>query len=163
MLATHRAHGTTTMMASLVTDTTERLEASVRALAPLVRSGELAGIHLEGPWLSGAHCGAHDPALLRAPDPAEVTRLLDAGEGTVRMVTLAPELDGGLEAVAAARRTAASSPPSGTATRRTPWRGRHSTPAPASRPTCSTRCGRSTTASPGRCWRSSRTRARSSS
>ena len=74
MLATHRAHGTTSMMASLVTDTTERLEASVRALAPLVRAGELAGIHLEGPWLSGAHCGAHDPALLRAPDPAEVTR-----------------------------------------------------------------------------------------
>ena len=100
VLATHRAHGTTSMMASLVTDTTERLEASVRALAPLVRSGELAGIHLEGPWLSGAHCGAHDPALLRAPDPAEVTRLLDAGDGTVRMVTLAPELDGGLEAVA---------------------------------------------------------------
>ena len=100
VLATHRAHGTTSMMASLVTDTTERLEASVRALAPMVRSGELAGIHLEGPWLSGAHCGAHDPSLLRAPDPAEVTRLLDAGDGTVRMVTLAPELDGGLEAVA---------------------------------------------------------------
>ena len=99
VLATHRAHGTTTMMASLVTDTTERLEASVRALAPLVRAGELAGIHLEGPWLSADHCGAHDPALLRAPDPAEVTRLLDAGGGAVRMVTLAPELAGGLEAV----------------------------------------------------------------
>src|SRR5205085_2192683 len=61
VLSTHRAHGTTSTMASLVTDTTERLEASVRALAPLVRSGELAGIHLEGPWLSTAHCGAHDP------------------------------------------------------------------------------------------------------
>ena len=100
VLATHRAHGTTTMVASLVTDTTERLEESVRALAPLVRAGELAGIHLEGPWLSGAHCGAHDPALLRAPDPAEVARLLDAGEGAVRMVTLAPELEGGVAAVA---------------------------------------------------------------
>lgn len=99
VLATHRAHGTTSMMASLVTDTTERLEASVRALAPLVRAGELVGIHLEGPWLSADHCGAHDPALLRAPDPAEVTRLLAAGGGTVRMVTLAPELAGGLEAV----------------------------------------------------------------
>jgi N-acetylglucosamine-6-phosphate deacetylase len=87
------------MMASLVTDTTERLEDSVHALAPLVHAGELAGIHLEGPWLSGGHCGAHDPALLRAPDPAEVARLLDAAEGTVRMVTLAPELEGGLDAV----------------------------------------------------------------
>ncbi len=42
----------------------------------------------------------HDAVVVRAPDPAEVTRLLDAGDGTVRMVTLAPELDGGLEAVA---------------------------------------------------------------
>ena len=100
VLATHRAHGTTTMVASLVTDTLDRLEASVLALAPLVEAGELAGIHLEGPWLSGAHCGAHDPALLRAPDPAEVARLIDAGAGTVRMVTLAPELDGGLTSVA---------------------------------------------------------------
>jgi N-acetylglucosamine-6-phosphate deacetylase len=99
VLATHRAHGTTTTVASLVTDTLDRLEASVLALAPLVEAGELAGIHLEGPWLSGAHCGAHDPALLRAPDPAEVARLLDAGAGTVRMVTLAPELDGGLRSV----------------------------------------------------------------
>jgi N-acetylglucosamine-6-phosphate deacetylase len=100
VIATHRAHGTTTLVASLVTDTEERLVASVRALAPLVHTGELAGIHLEGPWLSADHCGAHDPALLRAPDLAEVARLLDAGEGTVRMVTLAPELDNGLEAVA---------------------------------------------------------------
>ena len=100
VLATHRAHGTTTMVASLVTDTLDRLEASVLALAPLVEAGELAGIHLEGPWLSGAHCGAHDQALLRAPDPAEVARLVDAGAGTVRMVTLAPELDGGLTSVA---------------------------------------------------------------
>jgi len=104
VLATHRAHGTTSLVASLVTDTTERLEGSVRSLAPLVRAGELAGIHLEGPWLSHARCGAHDPALLRAPEPGEVTRLLDAGAGTVVMVTLAPELAHGLEAVALLRR-----------------------------------------------------------
>ncbi len=100
VLATHRAHGTTSMMASLVTDTIDRLEESVRSLAPLVHSGELVGLHLEGPWLSEAHCGAHDPALLRAPDPAEVSRVLDASADTVRMVTLAPELAGGLDTVA---------------------------------------------------------------
>ena len=99
VIATHRAHGTTSLVASLVTDTVERLEAHVRGLAPLVHDGELVGLHLEGPWLSGRHCGAHDPALLRAPDPDEVTRVLDAGDGTVRMVTLAPELDHGLDAV----------------------------------------------------------------
>jgi N-acetylglucosamine-6-phosphate deacetylase len=86
-------------MASLVTDSVDRLESSIRQLAPLVRSGELLGIHLEGPWLSPHQAGAHDPGLLRAPTPADIDRLLDAGEGAVRMVTLAPELDGGLEAV----------------------------------------------------------------
>lgn len=99
VVATHRAHGTTSLVASLVTDSLERLEAQVRALAPLVRSGELVGLHLEGPWLSQHHCGAHDPSLLRAPDPAEVARVLDAAEGTVAMVTLAPEREGGLDAV----------------------------------------------------------------
>ncbi|GAA4410896.1 N-acetylglucosamine-6-phosphate deacetylase [Fodinibacter luteus] len=100
VIATHRAHGTTTMVASLVTDTEERLVASLRALAPLVRTGELAGLHLEGPWLSPGRCGAHDPTLLRVPEPAAVARLLDAGEDAVRMVTLATELDHGLDAVA---------------------------------------------------------------
>ncbi|WP_377638895.1 N-acetylglucosamine-6-phosphate deacetylase [Oryzobacter terrae] len=99
VVATHRAHGTTSLVASLVTDTSERLESHVKALAPLVRAGELVGLHLEGPWLSSRHCGAHDPALLRAPDREEVVRILDAADGTVRMVTLAPELDHGLDTV----------------------------------------------------------------
>ena len=99
VVAAHRAHGTTSLVASLVTDTLDRLEAAVLALAPLVREGELAGIHLEGPWLSAVRRGAHEPALLRSPHPTEVSRLLDAGGGAVRMVTLAPELDGGIEAV----------------------------------------------------------------
>lgn len=97
--AMHHRHGTTTVVASLVTDGLDALEHQVRALAPLVEAGELAGIHLEGPWLSPAHRGAHRPDLLRDPAPVEVTRLLDAAGGTVTMVTLAPELAGGIEAV----------------------------------------------------------------
>jgi len=99
VIATHAAHGTTSMMASLVTFRVDRLEGTVRALAPLVHAGELLGIHLEGPWLSPAHCGAHDPTLLRDPLPLDIDRLLEAGGGAIRMVTLAPELDGGLDAV----------------------------------------------------------------
>jgi N-acetylglucosamine-6-phosphate deacetylase len=95
----HLAHGTTTMMASLVTDTVKSLEATVARLAPAVSAGRLAGIHLEGPWLSPRHAGAHEPALLREPVPADVERLLAAGAGAVRMVTLAPELTGGLDTV----------------------------------------------------------------
>jgi N-acetylglucosamine-6-phosphate deacetylase len=95
----HRRHGTTTTMASLVTVELAELERVVAALADLVADGLLAGVHLEGPWLSPRQCGAHNPSLLRDPAAAEVERLLRLGRGTVRMVTLAPELDGGLDAV----------------------------------------------------------------
>jgi N-acetylglucosamine-6-phosphate deacetylase len=95
----HRAHGSTTMLASLVAAAPDDLARAVDALGGLVADGELAGVHLEGPWLAAARCGAHDPLQLRDPDPAELDRLLRAGGGAVRMVTLAPELAGGLDAV----------------------------------------------------------------
>jgi len=97
--AFHRSHGTTTTMASLVTAGVDDLERFVRALAPLVDEGVVCGLHLEGPYLSPSHAGAHDPALLRTPDTAELDRLLDAAGGTVRMVTVAPELPGGMDLV----------------------------------------------------------------
>ncbi|PWJ54096.1 N-acetylglucosamine-6-phosphate deacetylase [Quadrisphaera granulorum] len=93
----HRAHGTTTLVASLVSRPVPELVAVASALEPLVRSGELAGIHLEGPWLSPARAGAHAPTLLRRPIPEDVDALL--ATGVVVMVTLAPELPGGLDTV----------------------------------------------------------------
>jgi N-acetylglucosamine-6-phosphate deacetylase len=95
----HLAHGTTSMAASLVTDTPDRMTAAVRELGLLVQDGRLAGIHLEGPWLSPRRSGAHQPGSLAHPDPAAVDGLLAAGDGAVRMVTLAPELPGGVDAV----------------------------------------------------------------
>jgi N-acetylglucosamine-6-phosphate deacetylase len=95
----HLRHGTTTTLASLVSAPPDALAAWVRELAPLVRSGALAGVHLEGPYLASARRGAHDPRALRAPDPAELSALL--ASGCVRMVTLAPELPGALDAVRA--------------------------------------------------------------
>ncbi|HSV67895.1 MAG TPA: N-acetylglucosamine-6-phosphate deacetylase [Mycobacteriales bacterium] len=99
--AFHLAHGTTTAVASLVTTPLDVLRRQVDALADLVEAGVLAGLHLEGPWLAAARCGAHPVALLRPPAAGEVGGLLAAGRGTVRMVTLAPELAGGLAAVRA--------------------------------------------------------------
>jgi N-acetylglucosamine-6-phosphate deacetylase len=57
----------------------------------------ILGVHLEGPFLSREWPGAHDPAHLLDPDPALADRLCDAGP--VTMMTLAPELAGGLELV----------------------------------------------------------------
>lgn len=96
---THRAHGTTTICASLVSAHSEPLRRDVAALAELVDDGLIAGTHLEGPWIAPQMKGAHDPSALRAPSPREVETVLEVARGTVRMVTLAPELDQGLDAV----------------------------------------------------------------
>ncbi len=90
----HLRHGTTTTLASLVTAGPAELLSAVGALAEATRDGVVAGIHLEGPWLSPARCGAHDHTRMRAPDPAEIESVLAAADGAVRMVTLAPELPG---------------------------------------------------------------------
>lgn len=63
---------------------------------------ELAGIHLEGPFLSPAKKGAQNEAYLRAPDPALLERLQAASGGCVRLVALAPELPGSFELIKAA-------------------------------------------------------------
>jgi N-acetylglucosamine-6-phosphate deacetylase len=95
----HRRHGTTSTFASLVTADLDTLYDQLATLVPLVESGELSGIHLEGPFLSAAKPGAHEPSLLRLPEPEDIDRLLEAGRGTIAMITLAPELPGGLAAV----------------------------------------------------------------
>jgi N-acetylglucosamine-6-phosphate deacetylase len=99
-VALHRKHGTTALIASLVTADPVELLRQVAELAEDVRAGLIDGIHLEGPWLSVKRCGAHQPSLMRDPDSAEIARVLDIGGGTVRMVTLAPERDGALAAIA---------------------------------------------------------------
>ena len=90
----HLQHGTTTTLASLVTVAPGELIAGVRALAEQTRQRTIAGIHLEGPWLSPAHCGAHDRTQMRDPERAEIDAVLAAGGEAIRMVTLAPELPG---------------------------------------------------------------------
>ncbi|MBS1673266.1 MAG: N-acetylglucosamine-6-phosphate deacetylase [Actinobacteria bacterium] len=98
--AIHRAHGTTRAVVSLITAPLDELADRVRVVADLMQTDrDLLGSHLEGPFLDPGHMGAHDPALLRAPVATDVQALLDAGRGTIRQVTIAPELEGGLEAI----------------------------------------------------------------
>jgi N-acetylglucosamine-6-phosphate deacetylase len=98
--ALHRSHGTTRALVSLVTAPLETLERRAAMVADLMSTdADILGSHLEGPFLDPAHKGAHDERLLREPAVPDVERLLEAGRGTVRQVTLAPELPGGLEAI----------------------------------------------------------------
>jgi N-acetylglucosamine-6-phosphate deacetylase len=95
----HRRHGTTTLLASLVSAPVDDLVASLEVLAPFVTNRTVAGVHLEGPFLSVQRCGAHDPGHLRSPLPEDLDRLLSAGPQVVRMMTVAPELPGGMAAI----------------------------------------------------------------
>ncbi|KAA0097859.1 N-acetylglucosamine-6-phosphate deacetylase [Mycolicibacterium sp. P1-18] len=95
----HRRHGSTAVVASLVTASPDELLRQITGLAADVDAGLIDGIHLEGPWLSTKRCGAHQPGLMRDPDPGEIDRVLAAGGGAVRMVTVAPERDGALAAI----------------------------------------------------------------
>lgn len=96
----HRAHGTTRAVVSLVTAPLDELARSAALIADLMQTdADILGSHLEGPFLDPGHHGAHDPSLLRQPVPGDVDRLLAAGRGTIRQVTIAPELPGGLDAI----------------------------------------------------------------
>jgi N-acetylglucosamine-6-phosphate deacetylase len=90
----HLRHGTTTLLGSLVTDAPDRMLRGVEILAALVDEGLLAGIHLEGPFLSPERCGAQDPRHLLDPDTTLAADLPAAGRGHVRVVTVAAELPG---------------------------------------------------------------------
>ncbi len=98
--AVHRAHGTTRSVISLVANPLAELEASLAQIASLTAIDPLIlGSHLEGPYLAPTRAGGHDPAFLREPQPAEIERLLDAAAGTLRQLTIAPELPNAIEAI----------------------------------------------------------------
>lgn len=99
-LATHRARGTTRSVISLVTNPMARLRESLEVVAHHVEDDPLVlGSHLEGPYLASDRLGAHSPEYIRTPDPIELTRLLDAAQGTLRLLTIAPELPGAMDAI----------------------------------------------------------------
>lgn len=102
--AAHRRHGTTRSVVSFVSDTVDALCERLAAVADLAQEHpQVLGSHLEGPFLSPARKGAHDPARLVDPTPERVRRLLDAARGTLRQVTMDPERDGAATAAAAFR------------------------------------------------------------
>lgn len=95
----HLGHGSTTLLASLVTAPLDTLATQAATLTALAADGTVAGLHFEGPFLAAKRCGAQNPAHLRDPDPAAVETLLDAAAGYAAMITVAPELPGALDLV----------------------------------------------------------------
>lgn len=99
-LGTHRAHGTTRSLISLVSNPIARLRESLEVIADLAEEDPLVlGSHLEGPYLADARRGAHNPEYLRGIDERELGSLLESARGTLRQVTIAPERPDALDAV----------------------------------------------------------------
>lgn len=94
----HARHGTTGLVATTLAAPMQELESALDAIA---RCGAptLLGAHLEGPFLSPQRPGAMDPELFLEPNLEQLRRLLEAGAGRVRLMTLAPELPGSLALV----------------------------------------------------------------
>jgi N-acetylglucosamine-6-phosphate deacetylase len=100
-VAYHRSHGTTATLVSLMTAPEAELSEQLGWAAELARRGALPrgyvlGSHLEGPFLSPQRGGAQNPAHMIAPDPLLLERLRAIAGETLKMVTVAPELDGAL-------------------------------------------------------------------
>jgi N-acetylglucosamine-6-phosphate deacetylase len=105
--------GTTSLVATTVTaahDATCRSAAGIAQFidsqtgAPQAAEAQILGIHFEGPFLSRNRCGAQPAEWLQAPSVATLDKMLDAAQGTARILTLAPELPGALDLIDAARR-----------------------------------------------------------
>ena len=107
--------GTTAFMPTFITAPVAQLASALRRGAPLVceqaqRAGQpgyagrapgarVLGVHLEGPFISPLRAGAHNKDWMTDPAPGAISELLDAGHGVLKIVTLAPELPGALDAV----------------------------------------------------------------
>src|ERR1051326_5438324 len=104
-------HGTTTLLATTVSAPLDTTCKSLQGIAAYIQSAEnrntalraeIVGVHLEGPFLSHVRRGVHPPESLIAPTRPAFSRLLEAAQGFVRILTIAPELPGALEVIAAA-------------------------------------------------------------
>jgi N-acetylglucosamine-6-phosphate deacetylase len=96
----HKDNGSAQLLASLVSETIPDLKSQISRLIPFCDDGSIAGIHLEGPYLAKARCGAHNPNLLKDPSLDEVRELLDFANGHIRMITIAPELNKAIDVIA---------------------------------------------------------------
>ncbi len=96
-------HGVTSFLPTTPSAPLQQLEEAVKvardAAAQPPSGAQVLGLHLEGPYLSPARKGAHDEKHLCKPNFQECRNLVELGRGAVKMVTLAPELEGALELI----------------------------------------------------------------
>jgi len=109
-------HGTTSILATTVTAPVEETCHSLEGIARYVRdhedsagiiennrlAAEILGVHLEGPFISRNRRGVHPPDSIAAPSTEIFARFVEASDSLVKIVTIAPELPGAMDLIAAA-------------------------------------------------------------
>lgn len=95
----HLKHGTTTLVATTMTDRWPNIYGALDRFAELLKSGQpltLHGVHLEGPWLNPEQCGAQDVSRMDLPSTERLHELLERYP-FIERISVAPELSGGME------------------------------------------------------------------
>ena len=96
--------GTTSFLATTMTQNSGRIKKALAAVKDAVNGNQLTGArvlgaHLEGPFISAKHVGAQPPAYVEAPSIERFKEYNAAAGGKIKIVTLAPEREGGLELI----------------------------------------------------------------
>lgn len=97
-------HGVTSFLATTMTASYDELESALKNIVAMsgkrLPGAQVAGIHLEGPWINPRYKGAQKEENIAVPYLQDVRRLYELAEGLLKVVTIAPEQPGALEAVA---------------------------------------------------------------
>ena len=100
------AHGVGTVLPTVMTDTDEHICRQLGLIAELAQDySEIKGIHLEGPFLSQKFCGAMPVDLLQLPSYDKFAKYQQAAKGMIKIITVAPELDGALDFISQVSKT----------------------------------------------------------
>ncbi|EHR3849925.1 TPA: N-acetylglucosamine-6-phosphate deacetylase [Listeria monocytogenes] len=94
--------GCTSFLVTSVSSSLEDLIQMIRQTKKVIgkeKGAKIAGIHLEGPYLNIEKKGMQNPAYLRHPNLKEMKKIFDEADGLIKMVTIAPELPGGIELI----------------------------------------------------------------
>jgi N-acetylglucosamine-6-phosphate deacetylase len=102
----HANGGTTSLLLTTATAPLEQIVDVLKAVRDFTQrrarrsrpTGAIAGVHVEGPFISKAKCGAQREEFIQKPSPAGVQQLLEYAD-VIKRVTIAPELPGALEAI----------------------------------------------------------------
>lgn len=95
--------GTTAFLPTFITAPVHKLALALRRAADLIPllplGARVLGVHVEGPFISARYRRAHSAEWIIDPQPEAVTEIMQAGQGLLRVMTLAPERDGAIAAI----------------------------------------------------------------